>query len=91
MPTAEAEPLRCYGLFPNIGAHVPFVDCACGFRNVIYSPEPAPMTRLDSERCMACGGNLACPQCGKGLRQGRITEVDAILICEGCGLWFSIW
>ena len=89
---AEAsEVLNCYALFPGIGVHVPHVDCICGFRNIIYSPQPAPNTRLDSERCMDCGRTLACPRCGEELRPGAITNVDAILICEGCHLWFLIW
>ena len=86
-----AGTLNCYALFPRIGAHVPYLDCACGFRNIIYSAEPAPMTRLDSERCLRCGRTLACPECRHDLRQGFITEVDAILICEACGCWFLIW
>ena len=92
MAQGEAEPpLDCRSLFPQIGAHVPHLDCKCGFRNIIYSPEPAPDTRLDSARCMACGAVLACPRCRHELQEGYITDVDAILICPACGLWFIIW
>ncbi len=83
--------MNCYALFPQIGAHVPYVDCRCGFRNVIYSAEPMPMTRLDSAACMQCGRTLDCPKCGHELREGNETEVDAILVCPDCGFWFCIW
>lgn len=90
----DGEPIICYDLYDRTGAPIDFIDCNhCGFRNIINCPYPAPKKRLSSVKCMKCAKRLNCPSCGRELREGLISERDAILFCSNneCGFWFNIW
>lgn len=88
------EPVNCYHLYSKSTGRVPIsaVDCECGFRNIICCPYPGKKLRLYSKYCMECGKVLKCPDCwGSELVEGGITDLDSILVCPKCGLWFTIW